>query len=33
MFEAGSPNRLVRFERPYGPPGAPEIVLELSAVQ
>lgn len=32
-FEAGSPNRLVRFEGPYGPPGAPEIVLELSAVQ
>lgn len=32
-FEAGSPHRLVRFEGPYGPPGAPEIVLELSAVQ
>jgi hypothetical protein len=24
------PHRLVRFEGPYGPPGAPEVVLELS---
>ena len=32
-FEAAAPHRLVRFEGPYGPPGAPEIVLELSAVQ
>lgn len=28
-FEAAAPHRLVRFEGPYGPPGAPEIVLEL----
>ena len=26
----GEPHRLVRFEGPYGPPGAPEIVLELT---
>jgi len=26
-----APNRLVRFEGPYGPPGAPEVVLELSS--
>jgi hypothetical protein len=25
-----APNRLVRFEGPYGPPGAPEVVLELT---
>jgi hypothetical protein len=25
-----APHRLVRFEGPYGPPGAPEIVLELA---
>lgn len=31
-FDATAPHRLVRFEGPYGPPGAPEIVLELSAV-
>ena len=31
-FEAAAPHRLVRFEGPYGPPGAPEIVLELAAV-
>jgi hypothetical protein len=31
-FDASAPHRLVRFEGPYGPPGAPEIVLELSAV-
>lgn len=31
-FEARAqgPHRLVRFEGPYGPPGAPEIVLELA---
>jgi hypothetical protein len=28
-FEASAPHRLIRFEGPYGPPGAPEIVLEL----
>ena len=26
----GGPHELIRFEGPYGPPGAPEIVLELS---
>lgn len=31
-FEAEAPHRLVRFEGPYGPPGAPEIILELAAV-
>jgi hypothetical protein len=29
-FEVAPPHRVVRFEGPYGPPGAPEIVLELS---
>ncbi len=29
-FEVAKPNRVVRFEGPYGPPGAPEIVLELA---
>ncbi len=29
-FEADPPHRVARFEGPYGPPGAPEIVLELS---
>ena len=29
-YEAKPPHRLVRFEGPYGPPGAPEIVLELA---
>lgn len=29
-YEAKAPHRLVRFEGPYGPPGAPEIVLELA---
>jgi hypothetical protein len=29
-FEAAPPHRVVRFEGPYGPPGAPEIVLELA---
>jgi hypothetical protein len=31
-FDATAPHRLVRFEGPYGPPGAPEIVLELSSI-
>ena len=30
-FDAAAPHRLVRFEGPYGPPGAPEILLELSS--
>jgi hypothetical protein len=29
-FEAEGARRVVRFEGPYGPPGAPEIVLELA---
>jgi hypothetical protein len=29
-FEVGGARRLVRFEGPYGPPGAPEIVVELA---
>ena len=28
-FEPGPPNRIVRFEGPYGPPGAPELIMEL----
>lgn len=28
-FEAAAPHRVVRFEGPYGPPGAPEVILEL----
>lgn len=28
-YEVDAPHRLIRFEGPYGPPGAPEIVLEL----
>lgn len=28
-YTPGPPHRLLRFEGPYGPPGAPEIVLEL----
>ena len=28
-YEARAPHRLVQFEGPHGPPGAPEIVLEL----
>jgi hypothetical protein len=28
-YERKAPYRLVRFEGPYGPPGAPELVLEL----
>jgi hypothetical protein len=30
-YERRAPHRLVRFEGPYGPPGAPEIVLEMAA--
>jgi hypothetical protein len=30
-YEAEAPHKLVRFEGPYGPPGAPEILLELDA--
>ncbi len=29
-FEVAPPHRVLRFEGPYGPPGAPEIVLELA---
>jgi len=29
-YELAPPHRLLRFEGPYGPPGAPEIVLELA---
>jgi hypothetical protein len=32
-FDASAPHRLVRFEGPYGPPGAPEILLELAALE
>ncbi len=28
-FELDAPNRIVRFEGPYGPPGAPELIMEL----
>jgi hypothetical protein len=28
-FELSPPRRVVRFEGPYGPPGAPEVVIEL----
>ena len=28
-FEHESPHRIVRFEGPYGPPGAPELIMEL----
>jgi len=28
-FEPGAPNRILRFEGPYGPPGAPELIMEL----
>jgi hypothetical protein len=27
-YERSAPHRLVRFEGPYGPPGAPELILE-----
>ncbi|MCO4763767.1 MAG: hypothetical protein KC502_19800 [Myxococcales bacterium] len=29
-IETAAPHRMVRFEGPYGPPGAPEVVLELA---
>jgi hypothetical protein len=29
-FETQSPNRVLRFEGPYGPPGAPELIMELT---
>ncbi|TNF37451.1 MAG: hypothetical protein EP329_03140 [Deltaproteobacteria bacterium] len=29
-YEAAAPHRLLRFEGPYGPPGAPELLLELA---
>lgn len=28
-FKLGSPNRILRFEGAYGPPGAPELIMEL----
>ncbi len=28
-FERETPNRILRFEGPYGPPGAPELIMEL----
>lgn len=28
-FEQEAPNRVLRFEGPYGPPGAPELIMEL----
>ncbi len=28
-FETRAPHRVVRFEGPYGPPGAPEVLLDL----
>ena len=31
-YDPEAPYRLLRFEGPYGPPGAPEIVLELASV-
>ena len=30
-FDETSPHRVVRFEGPYGPPGAPEVLLELAS--
>lgn len=30
-FEEAAPHRVIRFEGAYGPPGAPELILELSA--
>ena len=29
-FEEAAPHRVIRFEGAYGPPGAPELILELS---
>ena len=31
-FDAEAPHGVLKFEGPYGPPGAPEIVLELAQV-
>ncbi len=31
-FEPEAPHRLLRFEGPYGPPGAPELTLELASI-
>lgn len=31
FFEAAAPHRLVRFEGSFGPPGAPEMIIELSS--
>lgn len=31
-FDAAAPHGVLKFEGPYGPPGAPEIVLELAEV-
>ena len=28
-FEPNAPNRVLRFEGPYGPPGAPELIMEM----
>lgn len=28
-FEPSAPNRVLRFEGPYGPPGAPELIMEM----
>lgn len=28
-YESDAPHRMLRFEGPYGPPGAPEVVMEL----
>jgi hypothetical protein len=28
-FEPAPPSRIIRFEGPYGPPGAPELIMEL----
>jgi hypothetical protein len=30
-FDRSAPHRVVRFEGPYGPPGAPELILELAS--
>lgn len=32
-FETDAPNRIVRFEGPYGPPGAPELIMELDETE
>ena len=30
-FEEAAPHRVIRFEGAYGPPGAPELILELES--